>query len=109
MGETARAEELDGMTVFEAKTVRTSKKRKREEKGDPADVDGYMGPWRGYVDQVKVSKPTEEERAVIELMFADRKKKNEKKEQEETIDETCLLHGVCLFVSLSICLLFVCI
>ena len=42
IGEEERAKELDGLTVFEAKTVRTGAKRKREDKGDPADVDGYQ-------------------------------------------------------------------
>lgn len=91
VGETERAQEMDGLTVFEAKTVRTGKKRKREGKGNPGDVDGYMGPWRGYVDQEKVSKPSEEQRAVLELMYADKKK--EKKQEEETIEESSLLHG----------------
>ena len=88
---------MEGMTVFEAKSVRTGKKRKREAKGDPADVDGYKGPWREYVDQVKVSKPTEEEMATMELLFADKKKKKEKKEEEDqTIDESTMLHGMFL-------------
>ena len=91
MGETENARDNEGMTVFEAKKVTAGRKRKREAKGDPGDVDGYMGPWRGYVDQEKVSKPTEEQRAILEVMFADKKK--EKKEEEETIEESTLLHG----------------
>ena len=79
------------MTVFEAKKVVTGRKRKREPKGDPGDVDGYMGPWRGYVDQEKVSRPTDEQKAVLELMFAEKKK--DKKEEEETVAESTLLHG----------------
>ena len=86
-----RATESEGLTVFEAKTVRSTRKRKREEKGDPADIEGYKGPWREYVDQVKVAKPTEEEKATLEVMFASKKK--EKKEEGQTIEESSMLHG----------------
>ena len=43
IGELDRAQELDGATVFERKVVRTGEKRKREAKGDPGVIDGYMG------------------------------------------------------------------
>ena len=86
---------MEGLTVFEAKSIRTGKKRKQEGKGDPGDVDGYKGPWREYVDQVKVSKPTEEEMATMELLFADKKVK---KEEEQPMEESSMLHGVCVCV-----------
>ncbi len=38
-----------------------------------------------------MSKPTEEQKAILELMFADKKK--EKKKEDETIDESTMLHG----------------
>ena len=38
--------------MFEVKKVRTGEKRRRKDKGDPADLDGYMGPWREYEDEV---------------------------------------------------------
>ena len=91
IGETERASEMEGLTVFEAKAVRSGQKRKRESLGDPGDVEGYKGPWREYVDQVKVAKPSEEEKAALELMFASKKK--EKKEEGQTIEESSLLHG----------------
>lgn len=92
IGETERAGELESVTVFEAKTVRTGVKRKRLEKGDPGDVDGYMGPWREYVDQIKVSKPSEKEQAILEEQSKHKQQKN-KKEVEDTIEESSLLHG----------------
>ncbi len=94
IGEVDRAEALDGLTVFEAKMVRSGQKRKREPMGDPGEVDDYKGPWREYVDQVKVAKPTDEEKAAIEVMFADKKKKKEaKKDEDQTIEESTTLHG----------------
>ena len=53
IGDQGRAGELEGVSVFEVKKVFTGKKRKRKEKGDPGDLDGYMGPWREYEDQVR--------------------------------------------------------
>lgn len=35
--------EQEGATVFEKKIVKTGQKRKRLEKGDPGDIDGYQG------------------------------------------------------------------
>ena len=101
--------------MFEVKKVRTGEKRKREGKGDPGDVDGYMGPWRwasavilcsmlwsfkwfhffcrGYVDQEMVSRPTDEQKAIIEKQFGDKQKKKKKDEEEETIEESTMLHS----------------
>lgn len=89
IGESDRAQGMEGLTVFEAKSIGT--KRRREGKGEPGDVDGYKGPWREYVDQVKVAKPSDEEKAALELMFAHKKKA--KKEEEETVEESSLLHS----------------
>ena len=44
VGDQVRAEEMKEVSVFEVKQVLTG--RKRKEKGDPADLDDYMGPWR---------------------------------------------------------------
>lgn len=96
IGELERAGEMEGATVFEVKQVRTGEKRKREDKGDPGDTEGYMGPWRGYVDQVRVAKPTPEQMAVLEEQFKDRRKMQKKKndeEEEEVFEESTLLHG----------------
>ena len=38
---------------------RIGAKRKRVDRGDPSDIDGYLGPWAGYVDEQKVAKPSE--------------------------------------------------
>ena len=90
-----RADELEGATVFEVKQVRTGEKRKREEKGDPGDIEGYMGPWRGYVGQVKVAKPTTEQMAVLEEQFKDKRKMQKKnvEDEDEVFEESTLLHG----------------
>ena len=49
-----------GVTAFEQTTSgKAGTKRRREARGDPESIDGYLGPWASYEDEVKVSKPTE--------------------------------------------------
>ena len=49
-----------GASIVELPTKkRIGAKRKRVDRGNPSDVDGYLGPWAGYVDEKKVAKPTE--------------------------------------------------
>ena len=72
--------------------MRTGEKRKREPKGDPADIEGYQGPWRAYVDQQMVAKPTAEQMAILEEQFGEKQKKK-KQEEDETIEETSMLHS----------------
>ena len=38
---------------------RIGAKRKRVERGDPSDINGYLGPWAPFVDQQEVAKPSE--------------------------------------------------
>ena len=85
VGELEAAADMEGSTVFEIKNLQVGQKRKREPKGDPADVDGYKGPWREYEGQEKVAKPTEEQMAVLVEKF--HKKKKEVKDEDETIEE----------------------
>lgn len=61
-------------------------------------MDGYEGPWREYVDQIKVSKPTEKQLAILEEQFGDKQKN--KKEKDETIDESSMLHGECVWMGI---------
>ena len=92
IGDQQRASELQGISVFETKSVLTGKKRKRKEKGDPEEVEGYMGPGREFEDQVKVAKPTQEQMAILEEQFGEKQKAKQKKE-EDTIEESTTLHG----------------
>ena len=49
-----------GVTAFEQTTSgKAGTKRRREARGAPDNIDGYLGPWASYEDEVKVSKPTE--------------------------------------------------
>lgn len=51
--------QTDIKTVFETIPKRPKDRRKRERNDAPADIEGFLGPWGGYVDEEKVSKPNE--------------------------------------------------
>lgn len=51
--------QVSGQTVFETTKPRPYDSRKRVRNMDASDVDGYTGPWGGYVDEEKVSVPDE--------------------------------------------------
>lgn len=51
--------QADIKTVFETIPKRPKDKRKREKNDCPEDVEGFLGPWGGYIDEEKVSKPNE--------------------------------------------------
>jgi len=46
-------------TVFEKIPLRPKDKRKRERNDQPEDIEGFLGPWGGYIDEEKVSRPNE--------------------------------------------------
>lgn len=45
--------------MFEKIPKRPQDKRKRIRQNDPEDIEGFLGPWGGFVNEVKVSKPDE--------------------------------------------------
>jgi hypothetical protein len=59
IGATEAAKEADGKTVFESTKERKSDKRQRSKNDNPSDIEGFLGPWGGYVDEKRVMKPNE--------------------------------------------------
>ncbi len=43
VGDVEKMSENEGASLFEKKVIRTKEKRKREEIGDPGDIEGYKG------------------------------------------------------------------
>ncbi|KAJ8963666.1 hypothetical protein NQ314_005457 [Rhamnusium bicolor] len=78
-------------SVFEATTIRPLDKRKRKKNSDPSDIDGFLGPWGGYVDEQKVAKPTEEEQAELDELTS-KKCKRGKPIEDKPIEEKSVLH-----------------
>lgn len=91
IGAKEAAEETGARTVFETTTLRPADKRKRKKNDDPADIEGFLGPWGGYVDEKRIIKPTEEEAAELEEILAKRNKRG-KETTETPIEERTVLH-----------------
>lgn len=72
--------------------MRPADKRKRKKNDDPADIEGFLGPWGGYVDEKRIIKPTEEEAAELEEILAKRNKRG-KETTETPIEERTVLHS----------------
>lgn len=83
------------MTVFEATKVRPLDKRKRKKNSDPSDIDGFLGPWGGYVDEQKVAKPSEEEQAELDELIS---KKNKRGKYYISIEFEFKFHE-CIFLT----------
>lgn len=45
--------------MFESSKQRPLDKRKRNKNDNPSDIEGFLGPWGGYVDEKKVLKPND--------------------------------------------------
>jgi len=90
-GDFVKAKFNDTKTVFEDTKKRPLDKRKKERNDDPADIDGYLGPWAKYKDEELVSHPNDEEAAYLEEYLAKRKKRG-KVENEVPLEEKSQLH-----------------
>ena len=91
VGDFVKAKFNDTKTVFEDTKKRPLDKRKKERNDDPADIDGYLGPWAKYKDEELVSHPNDEEAAYLEEYLAKRKKRG-KVENEVPLEEKSQLH-----------------
>lgn len=92
IGAKEAAEECGARTVFEKATLRPLDKRKRSRNNDPSDIEGFLGPWGGYVDERRVAKPSEEEAAELEEVLAKRSKRG-KETEEKPLEEKTVLHS----------------
>ncbi|CAH1963255.1 unnamed protein product [Acanthoscelides obtectus] len=78
-------------TVFEHSKTRPLDKRKRKKNDNPGDIEGFLGPWGGFVDEQKVAKPTEEEQAELDELTS-KKSKRGRQSEEKPIEEKSVLH-----------------
>lgn len=84
-------EQSSSKTVFESTSLRPLDKRKRKKNNDPSDIDGFLGPWGGFVDEQRVTKPTAEESIELEELMS-KKQKRHKPIEEKPIEEKSVLH-----------------
>ncbi|XP_062896840.1 pre-mRNA-processing factor 17 [Mobula hypostoma] len=90
IGSVEDAEKNQGLTVFES-GKKKSEKRKKLKESDPANIEGFQGPWAKYVDEKDVAKPSEEEQKELDEIIAKRQKKG-KQEDEKPAEEKTILH-----------------
>ncbi|XP_042911145.1 pre-mRNA-processing factor 17 isoform X1 [Parasteatoda tepidariorum] len=81
----------DKVTVFDKTKAREGDKRKRVKNADAADIDGFLGPWGGYVNEKRVLKPSEEEQEELDEILAKRQKRG-KVTEDKTMEEKSILH-----------------
>lgn len=92
IGSVDTAKDTNGKTVFESTKLRPLDKRKRQRNNNPEDVEGFLGPWGGFVDEQRVMKPTEEEAAELQELISKRHKRG-KQVEEKPIEEKSVLHS----------------
>ncbi|CAB4058081.1 CDC40 [Lepeophtheirus salmonis] len=66
--------------------------RKRETNVDPSDIEGFLGPWGKYKDEVTVSKPSEEDAKYLEEYLSKMKKRARVQVDDKPIEEKSTLH-----------------
>ncbi|XP_055939195.1 pre-mRNA-processing factor 17-like [Argiope bruennichi] len=81
----------DKVTVFDKVKERDGDKRKRKKNADASDIDGFLGPWGGYIDEKRVMRPSEEEQEELEEILAKRQKRG-KVTEDKAMDEKSILH-----------------
>ncbi|XP_060521897.1 pre-mRNA-processing factor 17 [Cylas formicarius] len=91
VGSTEEANNTNIKTVFENTKLRPLDKRKRRKNDDPSDIEGFLGPWGGFVNEERVAKPTEEEQAELDELVS-KKSKRGKVVEEKTFEEKSVLH-----------------
>uniref|UniRef100_A0A2P2HZU8 Pre-mRNA-processing factor 17 n=1 Tax=Hirondellea gigas TaxID=1518452 RepID=A0A2P2HZU8_9CRUS len=91
VGNTIAARKSDNVSVFESKKPSDHTKRRREKNVDPADVEGFKGPWAKYENEQTVMCPSEEEKIQLEEILAKRQKRG-KQTDDKVIEEKTLLH-----------------
>lgn len=92
IGASTSADNVELKTVFESTKLRPLDKRKRKRNNNPSDIDGFLGPWGGYVDEQRVMKPSEEEAAELEELLSKRNKRG-KPVEDKPLEEKTTLHS----------------
>ncbi|EGD82810.1 pre-mRNA-processing factor 17 [Salpingoeca rosetta] len=71
IGDVSSASAKQGATLATGQASRS--RRRRKKKGNPGDIDDYMGPWADFEGETRVAKPSEEQMAVLDEYAKKRK------------------------------------
>lgn len=91
VGESKDASPTSVVSVFEKIKPREGDKRKKVKNTNAADIEGFLGPWGGYVDEKKNTKPTPEEQEELDEIVAKRQKRG-KQTDDKPLEEKTMLH-----------------
>lgn len=90
VGDLQSAYDDNGKTVFEA--PKPKKMRKQEKNDNPEDVEGFLGPWGKFENEISVAKPNEQERAELDELLSKRHKRGRIPE-DKPLEEKSTLHS----------------
>jgi len=85
------SETSENQNETKVKELKVTEKRKRLKNDDPSDIDNFLGPWAPYENEVRIAKPTEEEKQEIDEFMAKKKKHSVVREEKES-EEKSILH-----------------
>lgn len=90
VGDLQSAYDDNGKTVFEP--PKAKKLRKQEKNDNPEDIEGFLGPWGKFENEVSVAKPNEQERAELDELLSKRHKRGRIPE-DKPLEEKSTLHS----------------
>ncbi|KAK9505642.1 hypothetical protein O3M35_009645 [Rhynocoris fuscipes] len=91
VGNELAATESKLKTVFESTGKRPLDKRKKKKNNDPADIEGFLGPWASFEDEKRIAKPGADVAEELEEYLA-KKQKLGKKVDDKPLEEKTVLH-----------------
>lgn len=90
VGDVQSAYDTNGKTVFES--PRPKSKRKQDRNDDPADIEGFSGPWGKYENEESIARPNDEQKAALDEILAKRHRRSRIPE-EKPLEEKSVLHS----------------
>lgn len=90
VGDLQAAYDTDGRTAFESPL--SKKKRKQDKNDKPEDIEGFLGPWGKYENEVSVAKPNAEQKAALDEILAKRNRRH-KVAEDKPLEEKSVLHS----------------
>ena len=92
IGKEEDAKNNDFKTVFEDNKVRPKDKRRKLQNKDPSDIEGYLGPWGKFEDEVRTAEPSTEDKEFLEDYLSKKKRRAKKQIDDKPIEEKTVLH-----------------
>ncbi|KAF0987977.1 hypothetical protein HZS_6170 [Henneguya salminicola] len=85
----------NNQSLAEMKPKKIKNTRQKEARGTPEDIHNFKGPWAQFIDEVKSSRPNDEQMEILHQWIKEKEAKKEvvkKQEELEIVTESCILH-----------------